>query len=198
LGAIPVFSSPWHVSSDGEAPRRAQGPTQDVIRRDGDVVIRRRVSLWEPQPAKNALLMSIYRYWEALRPEGMLPKRSAFDLDKLRPVMGMTTLVDVEAEDPLDYQYRLFGSNVPLSKNISNLRVRELESAAYRDSLVKDYHSAKMLGVPAYHEIVACLDWRRHSYARLVLPFSKDGRAVNQLMVCSAHEKFPDLLKLLD
>jgi hypothetical protein len=193
-----VFSSPSHAFSEGESPRRAQHLSQDVIRDDGDVVIRRRVSLWEPDPPKHPVLMSIYRYWESLRPDGLLPKRSAFDIDKLRPVMGMTSIVDVDTADPLAFRIRLFGSNLPLYKNMSNLALREIEREAYRKVLAKDYQNAKMLGVPAYHEIVALLDYRRHSYARLILPFSKDGREVNQLMVCSAHQKFPDLLQLVD
>jgi hypothetical protein len=188
----------WRESFEGTPRRSAQGDAEDVVRCDGDVVIRRRVSLWETEPPKNARLMDVYRYWESLRPDGMLPKRSAFDVDRLRPVMGMTSIVDVDTADPFEFRIRLFGSNLPLDKNMSNLALRDVDRGAYREVLSKDYQNAKMLGVPAYHEVVALLDYRRHSYARLILPFSLDGRTVNQLMVCSAHQNFPDLLQLVD
>ncbi len=100
-----------------------------------DIVLRRRVTLWEPFPPKSKILMDLYRYWETLRPTGLLPNRTDFEMDRLRPVMG--------------------------------------------------------------NEIAARLDFLTHSYARLILPFAKDGRRVDQLYVCSTLTKFPDLLEAL-
>jgi hypothetical protein len=162
-----------------------------------DVVVRRRISLWEPQPVKNKTLMDLYRYWEALRPDGLLPNRTDFDMDKLRPVMGMASVVDVDFDDPLAYRYRIWGSRVPLKIDLTKHCVGELRSSAYQEMVAIDYRAAKEIGTPAYHEIAARLDYLTHSYARLILPFAKNGRRVDQLYVCSVHIKFPDLLEAL-
>lgn len=169
----------------------------DLIRAGSDSILRRRVSLWDAEPPKNETLMALYRYWESLRPEGLLPARAEFDLAKLKPVMGMASVVDVDVEDPLDYCIRLQGASIPHT-DLSKQRIRDIPSAAYRDMLSKDYRAAKEIGTPAYYEVVARLDYLPHSYARLILPFAKDGRRVNQLLVCSVHVKFPDLLQALD
>jgi PAS domain-containing protein len=162
-----------------------------------DRVFRRRVSLWEPEKPKNDRLMGLYRYWESLRPEGLLPKRADFDIQHLRPVLGMTCVVDVSADNPDDYFVRLFGSEIPLGTDMSRHRVGDYPSPPYRDMLAQDYKTAREVGAPLYHEIAALIDDKRHSYARLILPFAEDGRSVNQLIVSSIHQKFPDLLELL-
>lgn len=166
---------------------------QDAV----DVVLRRRVTLWEPTPVKDKTLMGLYRYWEALRPGGFLPSRAEFDMDKLRPVMGMASIVDVEFDDPLEFRIRLQGSRLPLKSDHSKHSISDIRSPAYQEMLAIDYRAAKEIGAPAYHEIAARLDYLTHSYARLILPFAKDGRRVDQLYVCSTHVKFPDLLEAL-
>ncbi len=163
----------------------------------GDKVHRRRVSLWESPAHANETLMSLYRYWESLRPDGMLPRRAAFDLTRLRQVMGMTCVVDVTADDPNDYYVRLFGSEIPLDSDMSKQRIGDQPSPVYRDMLAEDYKAAREIGAPLYHEVAARIGRKRHSYARLILPFAEDGRTVNQLIVSSVHQKFPDLLQLL-
>jgi PAS domain len=162
-----------------------------------DKVYRRGISLWDSTAPKSDTLMSLYRYWGSLRPDGLLPKRGDFDIQRLRPVLGMTCVVDVTAENPDDYFVRLFGSEIPLSTDMSRHRVGDYPSLPYREMLAQDYQAAREIGAPLYHEIAALIDGKRHSYARLILPFAEDGRRVNQLIVSSIHQKFPDLLQLL-
>jgi hypothetical protein len=164
---------------------------------NGEGVFRRRVSLWEPHAQISDTLMSLYRYWESLRPDGLLPKRADFDIQRLRPVMGMTCVVDVTADDPADYFVRLYGSEIPLDTNMSKQRIGDYPSPFYREMLAEDYKAARDIGAPLYHEVAASIDFKRHSYARLILPFAEDGRTVNQLIVSSVHQKFADLLQLL-
>jgi hypothetical protein len=157
-----------------------------------DRVFRERLSLWEDQPVKNCVLMEVYRYWESLRPEGLLPRRAAFDLQRLRGVMGMTTLVDVSADNPEDFRFRLVGTMVPIEETLSGRRLGDCGPPEYREALCEDYRSVKALGVPAYHRVQAMLNYLKHSYSRLVLPFADDQRTVSELFVCSVHERFPD------
>lgn len=166
--------------------------------RHADRVIRRRVSLWEPEPPKQKALMELYRQWEALRPADLIPARKDFDILKLRAVMGMTCVIDVGPQDPMDFLVRLYGSQIPLPDNMSGRRLAEMHtSQVYREMLAQDYSAARDIGVPIYHDVVASIDYITHSYARLILPFAADGRTVDQLIVCSVITKFPDLLAKL-
>src|SRR5258708_1687634 len=92
----------------------ASDPQQlELFRNQSDIVVRRRVTLWEPEPPKHKILMELYRHWEALRPTGFLPSRSQFEMDKLRPIMGMASIVDVGPNDPLGFLIRLQGTMLP-------------------------------------------------------------------------------------
>jgi hypothetical protein len=164
-----------------------------------DRVIRRRLSLWEADPPKNKILMDLYRSWEALRPMGLIPSRNDFDILRLKPVMGMTCIIDVTPENPTDFFVRLYGTNVPLPENMSKRTLADMHtSELYREMLAQDYAGARDIGVPLYHEIAALLDYVTHSYARLILPFASDNRNVDQLIVSSVLEKFPDLIQRLN
>jgi PAS domain len=163
-----------------------------------DRVIRRRLPLWEPDPPKNEVLMALYRYWESLRPTGLIPSRKEFDVLRLRPVMGTTSIIDVDSEDPCDFRLRLYGTNLKLPNDMSNRRLADMQYAErYRDMLMQDYAAARDIGVPLYHEVAAMIDYITHSYSRLILPFAADGRNVSQLIVSSISQDFPDLVQLL-
>ena len=163
-----------------------------------DRVLRRRLPLWEPEPPKLPVLMELYRYWESLRPNDMIPSRKDFDVLKLKPVMGTTTVVDVGGVSPEEFHYRLYGTQIPLPMSLSHRSVEALrESEPYFEMVKQDYLAARDIGVPLYHEIVAMIDYVTHSYARLILPFAADHRNVDQLMVCSIRQNFPELVQLL-
>jgi hypothetical protein len=172
--------------------------SQNPALRRRDPVVRRRLSLWEAEPPKQKALMELYRYWESLRPHGLMPARQQFDIMRLRPVMGTTSVVEVDEEDPLDFRFRLFGTQIPFSVNLTNQTLRALTGCdRYRDMVAQDYIAARDIGMPLYHEVVALIEYVTHSYARLILPFANDGRTVNQLIVSSVHQDLPDLVKLL-
>jgi hypothetical protein len=166
--------------------------------RQRDRVIRRRLSLWETDPPKNEILMSLYRYWESLRPTGLIPARKEFDIVRLKPVMGLASVVEVNDKAPMDFRFRLHGTDVHLPKDLSNRTLAEMSySQVYREMLAQDYEAAREIGVPLYHEVAALIDYVTHSYARLILPFATDHRNVDQLIVCSVLQEFPDLIQRL-
>jgi hypothetical protein len=163
-----------------------------------DRVIRRRLPLWEPEPPKQKVLMELYRYWESLRPNGMIPSRQDFDIVKLKPVMGTTSIVEVDAKDPHDFRMRLYATQLNLPASMSNRKLSELHySELYRDMLMQDYAAARDIGTPLYHDIAAIIDYITHTYSRLILPFAADGRTVNQLLVSSISHHLPDLVQFL-
>jgi hypothetical protein len=164
-----------------------------------DRVIRRRLPLWDTDPPKVKVLMDLYRYWESLRPTGLIPTRQDFDVMKLKPVMGTTTVIEVDEATPENFRFRLFGTQIPLPMPLSNRTLSAVrESEPYFKMVEQDYIAARDIGVPLYHEVVALIDYVTHSYARLILPFASDGRNVNQLMVSSVRQDFPDLVKLMN
>jgi hypothetical protein len=163
-----------------------------------DRVIRRRLPLWEPEPPKLPVLMDLYRYWESLRPTGMIPSRKDFDILRLRSVMGTTSVIDVDTQEPQDFRLRLYATNLHLPNDMSKRTLAEMQySETYRQVLMQDYAAARDIGTPLYHQVVAIIDYVTHSYARLILPFAPDGRSVNQLVVSSVRQDLPDLVKLL-
>jgi hypothetical protein len=164
-----------------------------------DRVIRRRLPLWEPEPPKQKVLMDLYRYWESLRPSGMIPSRQGFDVLKLKPVMGTTTIIEVDESTSENFRIRLFGTNIPLPMTLSNRTLSAVrESEPYFKMIEQDYIAARDIGTPLYHEVVALINYVTHSYARLILPFAADGRNVNQLVVSSVRQDFPELVKLIN
>ncbi len=164
---------------------------------ESDAVVRRRVTLWEPHPPKNDSLMGLYRYWEALRPDGLLPVRADFDLQKLPPASGTTWLINVDPDDPLEFRMRSQGHTLPLDGDPLKFRLRDIRSKPYREMLATDYRAVKEIGTPAYHDIATRIDDVTLSYARLILPFAEDGRRVTELYACMADGRFLNLVKPL-
>jgi hypothetical protein len=159
-----------------------------------DVIKRRRVALSEIPP-EDATLAAAHAYWEAKRRSGLLPARSDIDILELRPLMGVTHIVDVRDPDPKNYHVRLRGSNVPpdVERKIHNKPLHQCDSKSYGETLMEDYSTVVFTGVPSFHQVVASIDMIRHSYSRLILPLADDGRHVDTLMVCFNRRQFTDL-----
>jgi hypothetical protein len=66
-------------------------------------------------------------------------------------------------------------------------------SEVYRRMAIEDYGAVAFTGTPAYHHVVALLDFVRYSYSRLILPLADDGRHVNMLMSGIVKRHFDDL-----
>ena len=166
----------------------------DVEIADGrDIVKRRRFAL-EKIPSEDADLTAAWRYWESLRKDGLLPSRKDIDILKLRPLASKIHLVDVSADDPPRFRYRLYGSGIPLDsfRNHTNMVLDEYPSEAYRQATIQDYEAVCFTGVPSYQQVVARIDYISHGYSRLIAPLAENGRRVDTLMVCIRLRKFDD------
>jgi hypothetical protein len=162
-----------------------------------DRVFRRRISLTDPNAPKQKVLLDLHRYWESLRVDGKLPSRAQFDITRLKAVMGATSIVEVAGAIPEDFRYRLVGTQIPLPMSLSNRTIEALRaSEPFFRGVEQDYMAARDLGMPLYHEVMAVIDYVTYSYARLILPFAADGETVNQLLVSSVHQEFPELVRL--
>ncbi|MGQ0675404.1 MAG: PAS domain-containing protein [Rhodospirillales bacterium] len=159
-----------------------------------DVVVRRTQPL-ALLPVEDPDLNVVYQYWRTCARDGLLPRRKDIDVLQLKPILGHMHLVDVTAQDPMDYRFRLYGSKVRLNRfrNYTNQRVADLPSAPYRKTVIEDYSSVVWSGTPLYQNIVARLQSIRYSYSRLLLPLAEDGRKVNMLIICTRDRPFADL-----
>jgi len=158
-----------------------------------DVVLRRPQPL-ASLPAADPELFQVFEYWQSRRQEGLLPRRKDIDVLQLKPVLGHTHLVDVSAQDPAEYRFRLYGSKVRLDRfrNYTNSKVGDYPSEPYRNALIEDYSSVVWTGTPLYQQVVARLQSIPYSYSRLLLPLAEDGRKVNMLVVCTRDRVYPD------
>jgi len=167
---------------------------QFVESQDRDIVKRRRMPL-SAFDGRDEKLGRVHRIWESKRKNGLLPARRDIDVIELRPVIGVTHLVDVTDPNPENYTFRLYGTAVTLdrSRNYTNTSIGQYRSAAYRRSLIEDYSGVVATGVPAYHWVVSSIDYMVYSYSRLILPLAEDGRRPNLLMICTNKRLFEDL-----
>jgi hypothetical protein len=58
----------------------------------------------------SAPFADLYRLWEAKRGDRLYPTRGDFDPIELKPWLGRVTLLDVLPGPPMDFRYRLCGS----------------------------------------------------------------------------------------
>jgi hypothetical protein len=170
-------------------------PADVVIARDG--LVTRRRTIWEPQPQGYQGLATVYRKWESLRPNGEIPNRQYFELEWVKSIMPTTSLIDVSADDPLDYSIRFVGTDLPKTMHITKQRLRDFPDNTFRKMLLRDYFLSRQCGIPLFHEIAVRIDGLTTCYARLILPFGRDGRRVDQLLVCSIYASLPDLKQRL-
>ena len=169
----------------------------NVDRAGYDRLVRRRLSLWDRDATHHPALLNAYQQWEKLRPDGLIPSRSEFDLTHIRSIMATVSLVDTTAEDPADYTFRLLGREVHPVMMLPKRRIRDIPSSVLREAVMQDYYACVSSGVPIYHEIVARIDYLTWPYARLILPFARDRRRIDELMVCSVAIELPELTQRL-
>jgi hypothetical protein len=140
--------------------------------------------------------LDLLRRWEDLRQGGLLPLKTDLDPLALKPFLGRVHIVETTAENPENYFFRLWASDVRFDggSDYTSLHLRDYPHAPYRKAVMQDYWDAVNSGVPAYHRVFAINDSRLYEYARLILPFSKDGTAVSHLLVHVRNLRRPALV----
>lgn len=142
-------------------------------------------------------LARVLESWRALRGESKLPppRSKLVPEEHVRPVMGYAHIVDCTADDPMNYQFRLFGSRIQVfgETNYTNLRVASLPDQQLAERTASDYFNVINKGCPLFHKIKMRVGWRMASYTRLLLPLSNDMRQTTQLLVCINPRPLPEL-----
>ncbi|HUA52784.1 MAG TPA: PAS domain-containing protein [Candidatus Sulfotelmatobacter sp.] len=137
----------------------------------------------------------LYGYWLAIKREtGIMPPRKAIDPIVLHDcnLMGYAHVVDVSADDPNEFTFRIFGSNVTLDsgKNFAGTKVGDYPVPQYRDAVANDYLTVKMTAWPRLQRVRASINFSRRSYQRLILPFSGSDGKTERLLVAVLYEPF--------
>lgn len=141
-------------------------------------------------------LKFMFEYWMSKRQGGLLPTRRDIDILDLRPMVGGIHMIDASAKDPSQFVFRVYasvGNRMNNGENYAGRAISDHPSEAYRRMVIEDYGAVAFTGTPAYHHVVALLDFIKYSYSRLVLPLADDGRQVNMLMTGVVKRRFDDL-----
>lgn len=183
---MPIWDVDIHPSKIEQASWTS-GTAQNVVKR-------RQLPL-DQMAERDDVLNNAYQYWQSKRAGGLLPSRGDIDILDITRLIKHTHLIDVRDPDPDNWYFRLVGSIVPQTWGwgIGRDKLSDCPWPQYKDMLVQDYGTVKATGVPMYHEIAIRVDWVGHQYARVILPFAEDGRAVDTVMSCVVHREVPDL-----
>lgn len=147
------------------------------------------LTAWSPELLADchASLRQLYAYWDARRGERVMPARSDLDPVDLKQLLPMLILIDVVA-DARRYVYRLVGTREvemrgrdPTGKSILDAYYAESaeDTTLYLDRVVQTREPV------LYRGTYQPLTTRTQRDDVLFLPLSKDGDAVNMIMLLS-------------
>jgi Uncharacterized protein conserved in bacteria len=158
----------------------------------GDDIFKRRCQPLSDFDPEDRNFLNAYNYWQSKRKDGLLPSRRDIDIIDLRPLIGYTHVIDVGNAAAGEFFVRIRGGNIRTGAAFNKPNVIDIESQAMRQALLEDYQTVCFTGVPSYHYVVACVDFIRYSYSRLILPMANDGRTVDTLMIFINKREFKD------
>ena len=160
--------------------------------RDGNVVLRRRLSL--DAARANPMLDDLLEIWSA----GCRKRPPAFgDFDPGRAggtgLLDQLSVVAVADPDPAEYRYTYCGAGITarFDYDVTGLRLVDLPGPALVRALAEDYIAVRTSGLPRFQEIAFHLEGRARGYRRLILPYTGDGREVERLVMAIAPAEFP-------
>lgn len=126
-----------------------------------------------------------YGYWQSKCDGRIAPRRNDIDPLDMPQILPRILLADVlDTPDGCDFRYRLSGTGIcdVHGQELTALRPRDLTPAPYGALIHDHYVEAYRNRAPRADIIILQTDRRARSYARLLLPLSDDGEAVNKLM----------------
>jgi hypothetical protein len=126
----------------------------------------------------------MYEYWQAKRMGREMPRRSDFDPLEMRSVLGNLCLVEVTAEAPRRYLFRVDGSNLAniTGFDLTGKFADQLPDPAYRDYGLALYDRVVAARAPVI--LVSDEDWAGVGMRveSVTMPFSTDGARVDYLL----------------
>ena len=126
----------------------------------------------------------MYEYWQAKRMGREMPRRSDFDPLEMRSVLGNLCLVEVTADAPRRYLFRVDGSNLAniTGFDLTGKFADQLPDAEYRDYVLALYDRVVAARAPVI--LVSDEDWAGVGMRveSVTMPFSTDGARVDYLL----------------
>ena len=150
----------------------------------GNWVEHRRLEMVSLEPADS--LSYLYDYWRSLSATTscMLANVDVLQLIRAR-IIGKLHIVDVASSDPAQFTYELFGYGIPIE---SPGKPAAIAVAIWREKILRDYNTARLMGAPSLGRIRAHLHGKNHHYTRLILPFFDRRRCTSHLAIAIRRE----------
>ncbi|MEX0696609.1 MAG: PAS domain-containing protein [Dongiaceae bacterium] len=129
-------------------------------------------------------LVRLYDYWQAKRNGRSYPSRADIDPTEMTFVLGNIDLVEISG-DPIVFTFRLSGSNIDRNEgfNMQGKTLDEYPLPEHRDTIRRTYLDALSSGEPHYELLDRISDDKLQRYARLILPLSRDGQAIDMFLI---------------
>jgi hypothetical protein len=149
-------------------------------------------------PWADAPLAAILDLWRDSSQGGRLPRRAALDLARRAPLFRSASfvhLIDCEADDPRGFFFELYDSRTDIFRgaDFTRRRLAEIPCPLYAADVQATYGAVKAERAPTLHATRTHVLGHATGYARLVLPLSRDGRTVDQLLVAINKRSLPEL-----
>ncbi|MEZ5667469.1 MAG: PAS domain-containing protein [Alphaproteobacteria bacterium] len=131
------------------------------------------------------------RYWETKRGGRAMPARADLDPCEIPELLPHVVLIDV-AHDPVDFRYRLIGTNVDhhLWEPRTGQWLSQVPGQGRDSAFWQALADVAASGLPASGRIAYVGPHRDYDSAEdLIMPLSSDGDRVDMLFVTIAYEK---------
>jgi hypothetical protein len=131
----------------------------------------------------------ILAYWRAKKGDRAFPSRA--DIDPMEFTRELPRVMMAEVSyDPLEFRYRVAGTGLFAmhGQELTGKLARELDPPEFGALIHRHYADVIQRRVPILHVIELTVNYLTTSYARIILPLSSDGQAIDRLMTCEAHE----------
>lgn len=138
---------------------------------------------FDPVKLRNKTIKAAFDYWNEKRADRDMPARGDIDPAEIVPLLPHVMLVDV-AHDPLDFSFRLVGTEVVhrYGREFTGRRLLDLDLDHVKQQVFEEYSLSVERGQPEYFvDDYMMTDGRVMHFERLLMPLSDDGRQVNML-----------------
>jgi hypothetical protein len=131
----------------------------------------------------------VLAYWREKQGNRAFPSRADIDPMEFSKALPRVMMVEV-SYDPLEFRYRVAGTGLFAmhGQELTGKLARELQPPEFGALIHRHYSEAIARRAPMLHLIELTVNYLTTSYARLVLPLSNDGTAIDRLMTVEAHE----------
>jgi hypothetical protein len=131
----------------------------------------------------------VLAYWREKKADRAFPSRADIDPMEFPKALPRVMMVEV-SYGPLEFRYRVAGTGLFAmhGQELTGKLARELDPPEFGALIHRHYAEVIARRAPALHLIELTVDYLATSYARLILPLSSDGRVIDRLMTCEAHE----------